>query len=76
MQTVLEEALKAYEASKFFDDLDHYYKELRSDPVAWKEELGERALMENTLLDGIDQDEIRHEDGTVTVFQETERQSA
>jgi len=58
LQTVMEEALKTYQAKRFFDDLDAYYAELRNDPQAWKEELEERALLDNTLMDGMDTDEV------------------
>jgi hypothetical protein len=32
------------------------YARLRRDPVAWAEELAERALWDNTLLDGLEND--------------------
>jgi AbrB family looped-hinge helix DNA binding protein len=41
------------------------YAALREDPVAWQEELEERRLLEGTLLDGLDLDEIWTEDGDV-----------
>jgi hypothetical protein len=42
MQRVLERAL------------DAAYARLQADPVAWEEELAERALLENTLAEGLD----------------------
>jgi hypothetical protein len=67
MQRVLEKALGEYEKTQFFDLLDAAFKALKADPVAWAEELEERRLWENTLMDGLDPDEIWTEDGNVIV---------
>lgn len=65
MQRILEKALGEYEKTQFFDALAADFAALRSDPEAWAEELEERRLWENTLMDGIDQDETWTEDGKV-----------
>lgn len=57
MQTVLDEALREYEAKVLLDDLNAYYAELRSDPQAWAEELKERAEWDGILADGLDAEE-------------------
>lgn len=67
MQRVLEKALADYEKTQFFDSLDAAFKALKADPVAWAEELHERRLWENTLMDGLDPNEIWTEDGNVIV---------
>ena len=54
MSSVVEEALEHYEVDRFFHDLDTAYRELRSAPRAWHQEQAERALLEQTLLDGLD----------------------
>jgi len=38
------------------------YARLRADPVAWAEELEERRLFENTLMDGLEDDPWPRED--------------
>jgi hypothetical protein len=35
-------------------ELNEAYGRLQADPVAWEEELAERALWETTLADGLD----------------------
>jgi predicted transcriptional regulator len=54
MQRVLERAVESYRREQFFAELDAAYARLQADPVAWEEELAERALLENTLADGLD----------------------
>ena len=53
MSVVLDEAVERYEADRFFAEMDIAYRALRADPAAWPEELAERALWDNTLLDGL-----------------------
>jgi predicted transcriptional regulator len=57
MQRVLERAVESYRREQFFAELDAAYARLQADPVAWEEELAERALLENTLADGLDDHE-------------------
>lgn len=51
---VLERAVESYRREQFFAELNAAYARLQADPVAWKEELAERALWESTLADGLD----------------------
>ena len=53
MQRVLDRAVDAYRRSRFFADLDSAYASLRADPVAWAEELEERAELEGALADDL-----------------------
>jgi hypothetical protein len=57
MPEVLEALLEAERQRRFFEGINAGYEALRSDPIAWKEELAERALLDNTLLDGLDPNE-------------------
>ncbi len=54
MSTVIEEAVERYEADQFFRDLDDAYRDLRTQPDAWHGEQAERALLDHTLGDGLD----------------------
>lgn len=54
MQEVLAQAVEAYRRQYLFDAADRAYAALRADPQAWAEELEERKLWDNTLLDGIE----------------------
>lgn len=40
------------EVQQFLEDAEKAWQALRNDPIAWQEELAERQLWENTLLDG------------------------
>jgi hypothetical protein len=57
MPEVLDALLEAERQRRFFEGINAGYEAMRSDPVAWKEELAERALLDNTLLDGLKPDE-------------------
>jgi predicted transcriptional regulator len=54
LQKVLERAVENYRREQFFTELNAAYARLQADPVAWEEELAERALWESTLADGLD----------------------
>jgi len=54
MQAVLDEAIEHYQRDKFLDEVNAAYAALRNDPKAWKAEQAERALWDNTLADGLD----------------------
>ncbi|MEW6735432.1 MAG: ribbon-helix-helix protein, CopG family [Acidobacteriota bacterium] len=58
-------ALQLYARGFFINEVNAGYAKLRSDPQAWKEELEERAVWDNTLMDGLDPDEQWTEDGNV-----------
>jgi hypothetical protein len=54
MQRVLERAVENYRREQFYAGFNAAFERLRADPVAWEEELAERALLENTLADALD----------------------
>jgi len=56
MQAVLDEAVDRYQREKFLDQANAAFAALKSNPKAWKEELTERALWEQTLTDGLKDD--------------------
>ncbi len=54
MQTIIEEAIEQYRRRRFLEGLNRDFKALKEDTEAWQEELAERALWDNTLLDGVE----------------------
>lgn len=54
MQAVAQKAIDELKRQQFFDELDSAFAALAADENAWREELEERALWENTLADGLD----------------------
>jgi hypothetical protein len=54
---ILDKAVEEYRRKIFFEGLDQDYAALKADPEAWAQELEERKLFENTLMDGLDPDE-------------------
>jgi hypothetical protein len=46
--------VESYRREQFHAEFDAAYARLRADPVAWEEELAERAVWEVTLADGLD----------------------
>ena len=54
MQAVLEDAIDAHRRRLFLEGLNDDFAALRKDESAWREEGAERAVWENTLLDGQD----------------------
>jgi len=55
LQQVLEEAVERYRRERFFADLHAAYARLARDPTAWEAELDERAQLDRTLADGLDE---------------------
>jgi len=49
-------AIKEYDRVRFFRKANAGYKALRADPVAWAQEVEERRLWDNTLMDGLEDD--------------------
>jgi hypothetical protein len=45
--------------------VDRDYAALKADPQAWSQEVQERQLFDNTLMDGLDSDERWTDDGRV-----------
>lgn len=66
MHTVLDKAREQYRRQRFFEELDAAYAAIQADPDALAEEMKERALWDNTLMDGLDPKEIWAADGTMT----------
>ena len=54
MQTIVDQAVEQYRRRRFLEGLNQDFKALREDEQAWQEELAERALWDNTLLDGVE----------------------
>jgi predicted transcriptional regulator len=54
LERVLERAVESYRREQFYAEFDAAYARLQADPVAWEEELAERAVWEVTLADGLD----------------------
>jgi predicted transcriptional regulator len=54
MQTIVEEAIEQYRRRIFLEGLNQDFKTLKQDAQAWQEELAERSLWDNTLLDGVE----------------------
>ncbi len=55
IRTVIDHAIKVYRRAQFFAALDAAHDRLWNDPVARVEELAERALLEGTLADDLDE---------------------
>ena len=54
MQAVLDKALEQYRRQRFLEAANADYAALRRNPEAWKGELEERKLWDQTLNDGLD----------------------
>lgn len=54
MQAVLDEALEKYRRDKLLDAANEAFAALRKDPAAWKREQSERALWDQTSVDGLE----------------------
>jgi hypothetical protein len=52
MQGVIDKAISRYKRELFLESLSEDFKRLKSNSEDWDEELEERRLWENTLLDG------------------------
>jgi hypothetical protein len=56
MQAIVEQAVEEYRRRCFFEELHEAFAALRRDPMAWQEELAERAEWDATLADGLDEE--------------------
>jgi Arc/MetJ-type ribon-helix-helix transcriptional regulator len=56
MQDVIAKAVELYQEQIFWQEVREAYARLRHDPQAWQEELEERRLWENTLMDGLEEE--------------------
>ena len=54
MHAMLDKAVEACRREKFLRDANSDFAVLKKDRRAWREELQERRLWENTLRDGLD----------------------
>lgn len=54
MQAILDRVLKEYQTKKFFESVNKAYGQMSSEE--WDDEIEERKLFENTLLDGLEED--------------------
>jgi hypothetical protein len=54
MHVVIAEAIEKLRRERFFDEVDADYERLRADHVLWAHEMEERALLEDTLMDGLE----------------------
>ena len=57
IQTVLEVLVSNYRRRKMLEDGNRAYAALRRNPQAWADEMEERSAWENTLADGLKDDE-------------------
>lgn len=62
LRAILERAVEMYRRHLFFEGVNEDFARLRADPVAWEEELAERALWDNTLGDGLEEEEEEEEE--------------
>ncbi len=54
MQSVIDEAIEDLRRRKMLEATNEAFSTLKADKKAWKEELKERELWENTLSDGVE----------------------
>jgi predicted DNA-binding protein len=54
MQSVIDEAIEELRRRKMLEDANLAFSALKTDKTAWQEELEERDMWENTLLDGVE----------------------
>ena len=52
MQATLERAIELYRRHCLLEETNRGFARLKADPALWAEELSERQLWDNTLLDG------------------------
>jgi len=54
MQEIVEKAVESYRRKSFLEGLSNDFRALQDDPQAWQDEKEERALWDNTLQDGLE----------------------
>jgi hypothetical protein len=54
IREVTAEAAEVLRRKRFMEEFNAAYARLQADPEAWAEELEERRLYENTLMDGLE----------------------
>ncbi len=56
MQSVIDEAIEDLRRSKMLEATNLAFSALKADKAAWQEEMAERDIWENTLLDGVEKE--------------------
>lgn len=56
MQSIIDVAIENYRRQCLLEEANRQYAALRADPVAWQEELEERAVLEGSLLDDLEEE--------------------
>ena len=56
MSDVLDKAVETYRREVFLDDTNRAFETLKEGSDSWQEELEERALWEDTLSDGVNEE--------------------
>jgi predicted transcriptional regulator len=56
MQAILDKAIEQYRRQSFLEGLAADFAALRANPQAWAEELAEREIWDNALMDGLEDD--------------------
>lgn len=54
MQSIVDKAIERYKRELFLESLNQDFKKLQENEIDWENELEERRLWENTLLDGVE----------------------
>jgi hypothetical protein len=57
MQEVMAKAVETYRRQRILEEASAAYAEMRSNPQAWAAEEAEREAWDNTLMDGLHEDE-------------------
>lgn len=57
LSEVLEEAVESYRRQKFLAETNQAFQKLREDRNVWRDEIAEREIWEQTLVDGIEKDD-------------------
>jgi predicted DNA-binding protein len=56
MQSVIDEAIEDLRRNKLLEETNLAFSALKANKTAWKEEVRERELWENTLSDGVEEE--------------------
>ncbi len=54
MQSIVDKAVERYKRELFLEGLNQDFRNLQENEADWNDELAERKLWENTLLDGVE----------------------
>ncbi len=56
MQSVIDQAIEEMRRRKLLEEANAAFSALKTDEIAWQEEVEEREMWENTLLDGVEKE--------------------